>query len=144
MKLTLGDAAKATGISKGTLSKAIKSGKLSAERNEDRSFSIDPAELFRVFPKPVEPIKNERFETPNGVPEIYLKMARTQIELEAVQKETASLRDTIADLRADRDAWRTQVERQTLLLQDQYAKKGTATTSVRTGWFGRLLKQKVS
>lgn len=143
MKLTLGDAARATGISKGTLSKAIKSGKLSAERNEDRSFSIDPAELFRVFPKPVEPVKNERFETPNDIPEIYLKMARAQIELEAAQKETASLRDTIADLRADRDAWRTQVERQTLLLQDQYA-KGTATASARTGWFGRLLKQKAS
>jgi excisionase family DNA binding protein len=47
MKLTLGQAAKHVGCSKPTLSRAIKAGRLSAERREDGSYSIDPAELQR-------------------------------------------------------------------------------------------------
>ena len=52
MYLTLSQAAKEVGKSKGTLSKAVKDGKLSvAKKDENGSFQIDPAELFRVFPK---------------------------------------------------------------------------------------------
>ena len=47
---TLGQAAKATGKAKVTLARAIKSGRISANRSEDGSYSIDPAELARVFP----------------------------------------------------------------------------------------------
>ena len=51
MKLTLGRAAKAAGISKPSLSAAIKKGRLSALKNESGVYEIDPAELFRVYPK---------------------------------------------------------------------------------------------
>ena len=47
MSYTLGEAAKAVGFSKPTLSRAIKNGKLSAKRLDDGSYSIDPAELER-------------------------------------------------------------------------------------------------
>jgi hypothetical protein len=49
MKHTLGTAAIATGKSKTTIHRAIKSGKLSAFKNDDGAFEIDPAELHRVF-----------------------------------------------------------------------------------------------
>ena len=49
MKHTLGTAAIATGKSKTTIHRAIKSGKLSAFRCEDGTFEIDPSELHRVF-----------------------------------------------------------------------------------------------
>lgn len=49
--LSLSQAAKATGRSKSTIGRAIKSGRLSAARNDDDTFSIDPSELFRAFPK---------------------------------------------------------------------------------------------
>lgn len=49
MKHSLGTAATATGKSKTTIHRAIKSGKLSAFRREDGTFEIDPAELHRVF-----------------------------------------------------------------------------------------------
>ena len=42
-----GEAAKAVGFSKPTLSRAIKNGKLSAKRLDDGSYSIDAAELER-------------------------------------------------------------------------------------------------
>ncbi len=51
MKLTLGQAAKEAGISKPSLSAAIKKGRLSANKNESGVYEIDPAELFRVYPK---------------------------------------------------------------------------------------------
>lgn len=47
MSYTLGEAAKAAGFSKPTLSRAIKNGKLSAKRFDDGSYSIDPSELER-------------------------------------------------------------------------------------------------
>ncbi len=50
MAYTLGQAAKAAGTSKPTLSRAIKSGRLSAQKQDDGSFLIDPAELHRIYP----------------------------------------------------------------------------------------------
>src|SRR5215218_7199941 len=46
---SLGQAARAVGKAKSTLSRDIKSGKISAARNPDGSISIDPAELHRVY-----------------------------------------------------------------------------------------------
>ena len=50
MAYTLGTAAVACGVSKSTIHRAIKSGKISAQRHHDGSYTIDPAELHRVFP----------------------------------------------------------------------------------------------
>lgn len=47
---TLGEAARASGKSKSTIAKAIKSGRVSAVRSLDGSYEIDPAELHRVYP----------------------------------------------------------------------------------------------
>jgi len=49
MKHSLGTAAVATGKSKTTIHRAIKSGKLSAFKNDDGAFEIDPSELHRIF-----------------------------------------------------------------------------------------------
>ncbi len=49
--LSLGQAATAAGVSKSTLSPSIKGGHVSAHRNASGGFDIDPAELFRVYPR---------------------------------------------------------------------------------------------
>jgi hypothetical protein len=49
MQFSLGGAARAVGLHKATLHRAIKSGKLSAIRNADGTYSIDPSELARVY-----------------------------------------------------------------------------------------------
>jgi hypothetical protein len=49
MELSLGHAAKVTGVGKTTLTRAIKAGRLSATRREDGSYAIDPRELSRVY-----------------------------------------------------------------------------------------------
>ena len=50
MTYTLTEAATATGLSRSTIFRAIKSGRISASRIED-NFCIDPVELHRVFPE---------------------------------------------------------------------------------------------
>jgi Helix-turn-helix domain len=61
--LTLGAAARHCGVSKGTISKAIASGKLSATRREDGSRAIDGSELARY-----QEVNGHRFrsETASG------------------------------------------------------------------------------
>jgi excisionase family DNA binding protein len=47
--LTVGEAAELCGVSRSTISHAIRTGKLSATRREDGSWSIDNAELARYL-----------------------------------------------------------------------------------------------
>lgn len=47
--LTLGQAARETGKSKTTILRTIKSGRISASQDEDGTWRIEPAELFRHF-----------------------------------------------------------------------------------------------
>lgn len=47
---TLGEAAREVGKTKTALANAIKSGRISATRDDKGQYQIDPAELFRVYP----------------------------------------------------------------------------------------------
>ena len=62
MVYTLGEASKATGRSKSTISKAIKSGRISAKKGETGAFAIDPSELHRVYPAIVESEQNRTLQ----------------------------------------------------------------------------------
>lgn len=122
MSYTLGEAAKATGKSKTTLHRAIKSGRISAHKALDGSYSIDPAELHRMFPPVLlvtgaEPLHRNDAEQQSNT----LEMLRVQLELQEKerQRERALLQETIADLREDRDRWRQQA---TALLEDKRPK----------------------
>ena len=104
MPYTLGQAAKATGLSKPTLSEAIKKGKISAARNENGSFSIDPAELHRVYPPLSNHARNvnsdtEQFRTYELTAKIMVLEAQVQA-LGELKAQIAAERD---DLRTERD-----------------------------------------
>lgn len=122
MSYTLGEAAKAVGKSKTTLHRAIKSGKISAHKALDGSYSIDPSELHRVFPTVpsvtgTAPLDRNDSEQQSNT----LETLRIQLELQEQerQRERALLQETIADLREDRDKWRQQA---TALLEDKRPK----------------------
>jgi hypothetical protein len=99
MKLTLGQAAKQARKSKGTISKALKDGKLSGERQPDGSWSIDPAELQRwqeaTRPRSQLGIEITTPDEPAETPDIELAKLRVEVEL---------LRDERDDLRRRLDA----------------------------------------
>jgi len=116
MSYTVGQAAKATGKSKPTISRAIKSGKISANRNENGSYSIDPAELHRVFP-PVSSNSNDnatmtQAETLNG-------MGALQVEIVGLREQAAILKDERDDLRRRLDQETEERRKLTTMLIDQ-------------------------
>ena len=116
MAYTLGTAAKASGKSKATISKAIKSGRLSALKDETGVYQIEPAELNRVYPLNVDGNRDRTPRTPEDTPDKGPSLRELQARLEAAQERLADKEALIADLREDRDRWRQQA---TALLADQ-------------------------
>ena len=109
MGYTLGQAEKATGKRKSTIQKAIKSGRISATKNDIGQWQIEPVELHRVYP-PVEAnstpsVENEREETLSELIELRVKVEILEKERE---RERQGLEKQIEDLQADRDQWRRQ------------------------------------
>jgi excisionase family DNA binding protein len=119
MVYTLGEAAKATGKSKATISKAIKNGRISAYKDERGTFHIDPSELHRVYQPTVS---SEQKETPENTParaDIDGNIRELQARLEAAYERLSDKDSVISDLREDRNKWRQQA---TALLSDQRPK----------------------
>lgn len=121
MAYTLGEAAKATGKSKATISKAIKSGRISAIKDETGTFQIDPAELHRVYTSTAFREQEETPSEPAGNTINDGLIRELQARLEAAHERLVDKETVIADLREDRDKWRQQA---TTLLTDQRPKPG--------------------
>src|SRR4051812_32643282 len=103
---TVGQAARATGKSKSTISAAVKSGKISATRNEDGSWSIDPSELHRVFPAGGTANGTGEPELDDSEPSNFLfENGRLKADLE-------QLRERMAGLEAERQRERQQLSDQ--------------------------------
>lgn len=116
-ELSLSRAAKLAGKSKSTINRAIKTGKISATRHEDGSYSIDPAELARAFD--VEPLEGAKRR--DTEPDETLLLER----IAALEAMLNREREISSDLKEDRDRWRQQAT----LLTDQ-----RSTTNVESGW----------
>lgn len=108
MKFSIGQAAIETGKPKSTISRAIKTGRLSAAKNGNR-YDIDAAELFRAFPpnvaRPHEPNDTQPTKNTNAT-DTEIRMLREMLDRE---------RETVDDLR-------TRLTRAELLLTDQRPK----------------------
>ena len=153
---TLGQAAKATGKAKSSISAAIKDGTISAKKNENGSYIIDPAELHRVFPPASSANSttehrfddseqgNLRFE--NGVLRGELNQLRERLAGIDTQhdRERRALSDQIQDLRKRLDQAeqeRREKDRQlTTLLSNQREKaQEPGAASQGTRFLGRFL-----
>src|SRR3954464_9471474 len=134
MFLTLGEASKQSGFSKATLSRAIRDGKLSAQRSpETNSFKIDPAELHRyseamqVLRATLETEREKHSATPSldsessavSAVETRVQEIRKQIELEAraklAEERLADLKAQLEEMRRQRDTWQEQAQRLALV-----------------------------
>ena len=113
MKLTLGQAAKHAGRAKGTMSKALKNGQISAEKDEKGRWQIDPSELQRwMDANPLLNTSENPTTTPIETPEnpignsalsTEVKMLREQMEkLEAMhERERQTLVSQVDDLKVE-------------------------------------------
>ena len=125
MELTLGQAAKVTGLGKTTLTRAIKAGRLSATRREDGSYAIDPSELSRVYkvtPETAETVSSTGYTahraTPDGEPratlrdpDVHTLLAVAQAELRHLSERLDEVKASQEDLRRERDDWKEQAQR---------------------------------
>jgi hypothetical protein len=101
MGLSAREAAKAAGKAVTTITRAIESGKLSAHRTGGGGYDIEPAELFRAFPK-----------TSSATPqELQRATGEDTGENKALQREVELLREALSDARQERDRWRDMADR---------------------------------
>lgn len=119
MALTLNQAAKTCGRSKSTLLEAIRTGRMSAPKDDRGRYAIDPAELHRVFPFQSQDRSGDRSPEPQPTslenqPEPADPVLKREIEL---------LREMLARAEANADHWRVLAERQQTLLEDKRPKE---------------------
>ena len=117
---TLSEAARTAKVSKSSIFRAVKSGRLSATRDDLGNYSIDAAELFRVFPeRPAEHVM-ERSGTGEGTAGDEGTALRARLEAEiaglkailAERDRVLTERDRLLDeVRSSRDDWKGRAER---------------------------------
>src|SRR5262249_33287658 len=85
--------AAATGVAKSSVLRAIKAGRISATRDDNGRWHVEPVELFKIFPPlpPTQPATHQ-----HGVPERVTQLLEAQL---------AELKSALADMRQDRDRW---------------------------------------
>lgn len=125
MTLSANQAAKEAGKTKKTILDAIKSRRLSASKNNKGHWQIEPAELFRVYPKTgtnhptdtatIPPLENHenRFE-----------IERLRAELKSAHQLTEAMSDQVADLRERLDKEGEERRALTAMLTDQTGRAG--------------------
>lgn len=108
MKYTAGQAAKATGVATATITRALKSGRISGQKDESGAWMIDPSELHRVFPL----VSKQDSATPNTQDHATARETPERgSEISALEREVQTLREALSDAREDRDKWRDMAER---------------------------------
>jgi len=116
MVYTLGAAAKATGLTKSGLAKAIKSGRISAVRNENGSYAIDPAEVHRVFPL----VEDDGQPKPESVQlDTAGRLSELAIKLESLQEQLNREREWSRELSRRLDEEAAERRKLTALLTHQ-------------------------
>jgi len=133
---TLGTAARAAGVSKSTVHRAIRTGKISARSKDGNGYEIDPAEFHRVFPLAgqgiAEPsssgtgtpiiercgmgVENRDSTVGTGVPaaehlETAVRLARAETELEGLKKVIELERQRAEDARQRAEELRAERDR---------------------------------
>lgn len=101
-RLTLTQAASMTGLSKSTLNRATKSGRLSAHRDEAGAIHVDASELARVFPVTnPEPTQRRAMTSHDEPPGEAVAVLETKVAMLTAQLVQAN--DTVTDLRGRLD-----------------------------------------
>ena len=123
MGITLREASEKVGVTRQTLMKAIKIGRISGQKSDNGEWRIEPVELFRVWP-PVNEVQQP------------LQPDITGSDTPGLQAENRLLREQVAELREERNAWREQAQR--LALTDQRA---APQPTPQRGFWSRLFSR---
>ena len=119
MTMTLNEAAKSCHKAKGTVLKAIKDGRLSAPKDAQGRYKIDPSELHRVFPLTITEQSEKPALTPRNDHENHIEIERLRAELKAANALSENMAETVADLRERLDREGEERRQFTAMLTDQ-------------------------
>ena len=133
MTMTLNEAAKSCHKAKGTVLKAIKEGRLSAPKDAQGRYEIDPSELHRVFPMTATDQPEKPTLTPAHDQENRIEIERLRAELKAANTLSENMAETVADLRERLDREGEERRQLTAMLTDQRTGK-----RAKRGLFGFL------
>lgn len=135
MKLSVGEAAKATGLSRQAIQAAIKKGTISATKGAKGNWQIDPAELFRVY----QPAKQD--DTPilqnftSLGTEKDAEIRELSANLKAAHELLEHLQAQNEDLKAEREAWKQQAHEWMLMTT-----KALPASEPKRSFWSRVLK----
>jgi hypothetical protein len=118
MEYSLKSASEATGKSKSTIQRAIKTGKISANLSDFGTYKIDPAELHRIFP----PIS---LSVSSDVAMIQTETGDVSSENRELKAKVSLLREMVDDLRQRLDSEAEERRRLTLLLTREEKKSSS-------------------
>jgi hypothetical protein len=117
MGYTLGQAARAVGMSKTSILRSIKAGRISGTKDEFGQWCIEPCELHRVYPALTgvtgSDDAGERAVTggDTGVlAEANARAALAEARLSDLKAMLDNMRSGVEDLKRDRDEWRAQAQ----------------------------------
>ena len=138
--LSLREAAQLAKTSKSTILRAIQSGRLSATRTDDGGYSIDPAELCRVYPpRPDAPDQSADQSATNlasdAATELRIRNAQLEAGFNALKAILEAEKKHLEEVREDRDRWAAQAERLALPAPDG-SHKTQAQGAMKRGLFG--------
>lgn len=136
--LTLSQAAKEAKKAKSAVLEAIRTGRLSATRNELNQWQIEPAELFRVYPQNrTENSSENQDRTPSENAYIeQLTMLRAERD-----RERQQLQATIDDLRNRLDQESIERRKLTALLTHQASQQTEQTPENSSSGKGKLYEK---
>ena len=129
--------AELAGVSKGTVSKALKSGRLSYAEKTDNGYLIETSELFRVFPpKQPETVETARSQPLVGNREAPMETVGLHREIELLREQLRDRDGVVDDLRHRLD--RSDEERREAQARVIGLLAGPGPTESKRGFFGRL------
>jgi hypothetical protein len=128
--LSVSDAAAATGRSKSTILRAIRSGQVSAARDDAGNFKIDAAELDRAFPLVRQMTPDDASRRINGASDA---VAWRQLEARLLDALT-QVDDLKRRLDKSDDERRATAEKLTALLSDSRPAAATPDKPIRRWW----------
>ena len=103
-ELSLAEAIEKTGVSRNTLIRAIKSGRMSGSKNEHGEYRVDAAELFRVF-EPVSAEEGSAVSQPEPaaqspmVEKLYKRLVEKDEEITDLRSELDDKEEALSELR---------------------------------------------
>jgi excisionase family DNA binding protein len=123
-QLTVSEAAEHVGVTRQTIFKQIKAGKLSATQNRQGHMQVNVVELLRVYgelqsPQQVAQNRINRQQQANPATAtalLQIELERTKMQLELANERIQELKETVREVKDEKQQLLVIVDRQTLLL----------------------------